>query len=268
MNVTQKNQADWDSYSAKYLRYKHSDRFIIPIVDNPSSAFEPEAWEQICQHFPTLQGRRVCVPSSGDHYAVLAFALLGAQVTSCDISLPQLQAGQRLLERFGLKASFIQADTMQLSGLPDDAFDLVYTSNGVHVWLDDLPAMYRNIHRIMKKEGVYIMCDVHPFQRPFGENLQVVKPYENVGPFEDEATINFAWRVQDFINAMAGSGLRIFHMEEMHDRKDYDYPFWLSLEDAVNGVTVDPAQVDRLYDWQQNPCMALPAWMCLTCRKD
>lgn len=111
------------------------------------------------------------------------------------------------------------------------------------------------------------MCDIHPFQRPFNDAMQVVKPYENVGPFEDETTVNFAWRVQDFLNAMADSGLRILHMEELPARKDYVTPFWLSLEDAVSGVTVDPAEVDRLYDWQQNPIMALPAWMCLTCRK-
>lgn len=187
-----------------------------------------------------------------------AFALMGAQVTSCDISPAQLHAGQHLAERLGLDIEFIQADTMNLTGLPNAAFDLVYTSNGVHVWLNDLPAMYRSVYRVLKKEGVYIMCDIHPFQRPFNDAMQVVKSYENVGPFEDETTVNFAWRVQDFLNAMADSGLRILHMEELPARKDYVTPFWLSLEDAVSGVTVDPAEVDRLYDWQQNPILALP----------
>lgn len=265
--IVEKNQANWDSYSAAYLRYKHNEKIIRAIQEDPSWAFEPAAWEQLRRHFPDLHGKRVCVPSSGDNYAVLALALLGAQVTSCDISQEQLTAGQHLATRLGLDIAFVQADTMLLDSIPDGAFDLVYTSNGVHVWLNDLPAMYRNVHRILKDGGVYIMCDVHPFQRPFGENLTVVKPYENVGPFEDEYNVNYAWRVQDFLNAMADAGLRFIHMEEMHDEKDYDYPFWLPLEDAVNGVKVDPAEVDRLYDWQQNPAMALPAWMCVVCRK-
>ena len=51
----------------------------------------------------------------------------------------------------------------------------------------------------------------------------------------------------------------------MHDEKNYEYPFWLSLEDAVNGVKVDAAEVDRMYDWQQNPAMALPQWLCIVC---
>jgi hypothetical protein len=66
---------------------------------------------------------------------------------------------------------------------------------------------------------------------------------------------------------MADAGLRFEHMEEMHDQKDYDYPFWLSLEDAVNGVTVPPEEVDRMYDWHQSPEMALPQWLCVICRK-
>lgn len=266
-NIVEKNQANWDSYSAAYLRFKHNEKIIQRIIKDPSWAFEAETWKQLRLRFPDLQGKKVCVPSSGDNYAVLAFALLGAQVTSCDISRKQLAAGKHLAEELGLEITFIQADTMQLAPLPDAAFDLVYTSNGVHVWLNDLPTMYRNVCRVLKPGGVYIMCDVHPFQRPFGENLKVVKPYEAVGPFEDEYCIDFAWRVQDLLNAMADAGLRFEHMEEMHDQKNYEYPFWLPLEDAVNGVTIPPEEVDRLYDWQQNPVMALPQWLCVVCRK-
>ena len=265
--IVKKNMQNWDAYSDAYLRFKHDDHFIRPILENPAHAFESACWAQLRSLFSDFSGKKVCVPSSGDNYAVIAFALLGAEVTSCDISQEQLSAGQRLAERLGLNITFLQADTLELAGLPDAAFDLVYTSNGVHVWLSDLSAMYRNVHRILKPGGVYVMCDVHPFQRPFGENLAVVKPYSHTGPFEDEFTVNYAWRVQDFLNAMADAGLRFLHMEEMHDEKDYDYPFWLSLEDAVNGVKVDPAEVDRLYDWHQNPAMALPAWMCVVCAK-
>lgn len=265
--ITAKNQANWDSYSASYLRFKHNEKIIRRIVNDPSWAFERSAWQQIIQRFPDLTGKRVCVPSSGDNYAVFAFALLGSEVTSCDISQEQLDAGAQVAKALGLDIAFLQADTMRLDGLPDAAFDLVYTSNGVHVWLNDLPAMYRSVHRILKPGGVYIMCDVHPFQRPFGEGCKVVKPYDMTGPFEDEYNVTFTWRVQDILNAIAEAGLRFLYMEETADEKDYDYPFWLPLEDAVNGVKVDPAEVDRLYDWQQNPAMALPAWMCVVCAK-
>ena len=265
--IVKKNQQNWDDYSDSYLRFKHNEKVLERIRKNPACAFEKGTWQQIQRYVNELKGKKICVPSSGDNHAVFAFALLGADVTSCDISEKQLMAAKALAEKMQLSIRFVQADTMEMQGLEEESFDFVYTSNGVHVWLNDLPKMYRNVHRILKKGGWYIMCDVHPFQRPFGSDFQVVKSYENVGPFEDEYNITFTWRVQDMMNAMADAGLTFAHMEEMQDEKDYEYPFWLSLEDAVNGVKVDPQEVDSMYDWRRNPTMAIPQWLCVVCRK-
>lgn len=268
MNETvKKNRQNWDDYSEAYLRFKHNEKILERIKSDPSSAFEKGTWQQIKRCMPDMHGKKVCVPSSGDNHAVFAFAMLGARVTSCDISEKQLAAGRQKAKEMGLEISFIQADTMEMQGVGDEEYDLVYTSNGVHVWLNDLPKMYRNMQRILKKGGYYIMCDVHPFQRPFGNDLKVQKSYTDVGPFEDEYNITFTWRIQDIMNAMAQAGLHFEHMEEMMDEKDYAYPFWLSLEDAVKGVKVDKEDVDRMYDWRQNPTMAIPQWLCVVCRK-
>ncbi|MBQ9944760.1 MAG: class I SAM-dependent methyltransferase [Clostridia bacterium] len=266
-DTVNKNRQNWDDYSPAYLRFKHNEKVLERIRKDPAQAFEKGTWQQIQRCFPDLKGKKVCVPSSGDNHAVFAFAWLGARVTSCDISEKQLAAAKQKAEEMSLDIRFVQADTMEMQGVEDGKYDMVYTSNGVHVWLDDLPKMYRNMHRILKKGGWYIMCDVHPFQRPFGNDFQVVKSYPDVGPFEDEYNITFAWRIQDMMNAMAESGLHFIHMEEMMDEKDYEYPFWLSLEDAVKGVKVDAEDVDRMYDWRQNPAMAIPQWLCVVCRK-
>lgn len=267
IDIVGKNRKNWDDYSDAYLRFKHDEKMLERIVKDPSAAFEKGTWQQIGRCVGSLKGKRVCVPSSGDNLAAFAFALMGAEVTSCDISEKQLGAAEIIAGRLGCTIEFQRADTMTLEGIEDEKFDLVYTSNGVHVWLNDLPGMYRNVCRILKNGGVYVMCDVHPFQRPFGEKMQVVKHYASVGPFEDEYNVTFAWRVQDIMNAMAESGLRFVHMEEMHDEKDYDYPFWLPLEEAVSGVKVPREEVDRLYDWRQNPAMAIPQWLCIVCEK-
>lgn len=268
MNETvKKNRQNWEDYSEAYLRFKHDEKILDRIKNDPSVAFEKGTWRQIMHILPDMKGKKVCVPSSGDNHAVFAFALLGAQVTSCDISEKQLAAAKLKADEMGLDIRFIQADTMEVKAIEDGEYDLVYTSNGVHVWLNDLQKMYRNMHRILKKGGYYVMCDVHPFQRPFGSEFQVVKSYTDVGPFEDEYNITFTWRIQDVMNAMADAGLSFVHMEEMMDEKDYDYPFWLPLEEAVKGVKVDKEEVDRMYDWHQNPTMAIPQWLCVVCRK-
>ena len=54
----------------------------------------------------------------------------------------------------------------------------------------------------------------------------------------------------------------------MFDEKNYDAPFFLKAEEIVNGKRVSREEVDRMYDWRQNPVMGLPAWMCLVSEKE
>lgn len=42
---------------------------------------------------------------------------------------------------------------------------------------------------------------------------------------------------------------------------------WISCTDQVNGAAIPPQEVDRLYDWRQNPAAALPNFLCVVGRK-
>ena len=66
---------------------------------------------------------------------------------SCDISENQLAHARQVAVREGLgdAIEFVCADTMKLEGIPDGGYDLVYTSNGVHVWLNDLETMKKTM---------------------------------------------------------------------------------------------------------------------------
>lgn len=215
--IIEKNKKDWDLYSSEYIRTRQSDAELNAIVKDPRTAFEKSAWDQIEKYCPIINGRKICVPSSGDNHAVFAFALLGAEVFSCDISENQLEASKLSAEKIGVsdKIKFICTDTMELDDVPSESFDLVYTSNGVYVWLNDLNAMFRSVHRVLKEGGIYIGCDVHPFQRPFDGETKIVKSYNAVGPIENEWNINFHWRVHDILNAIINSGLSLRYIEEI-----------------------------------------------------
>lgn len=271
--MSDKNKADWNNSAAAYSAYNHTDMMINGIIQNPASAFHPTTWELIKKYLPDLKGKKICVPSSGDNHAVFAFALLGAEVTSCDIAENQLANAERIAKQHGWDIEFICSDTMKLDNIKSEAYDFVYTSNGVHVWIDDLFNMYRSIHRVMKPGGVYILYEIHPFLRPFDGNsfekrqLSVVKPYDMTGPFENESTITFDWRISDIINALLDSGLIMTHFEEMFAQKSYDRPFWIPHSKLEQGVTATHEEVDRMHDWRHNPMAALPNWMCITARK-
>jgi SAM-dependent methyltransferase len=271
--IAEKNRQSWNGGAARYSVEYHSEDKIKRILDDPPSAFHKTIWELINGVFPSLEGKRVCVPSSGDNHAVFAFARLGARVTSCDISENQLANAEKAAKRYGLQIEFIRADTMTLESVPSDTYDFVYTSNGVHVWINDLPGMYRSIHRVMKPGAVYMMCEVHPFCRPFdGNNLEqltVIKPYSSTGPFESDIEVTFGWRIQDIVNAMLDSGLTLRRMEEMHAEINYEDPYWIPLMQQLSepGRVYDRAEVERMYDWRHNPIAALPHWLSLVAVK-
>ena len=267
--MSEKNKNSWNEGAATYSSFNHSDKFMKHIIEAPANAFHHTTWELINKFVPDIRGKKICVPSSGDNHAVFAFAMLGAEVTSCDISENQLANAERVAKQHGWNKSikFICEDTMKLEGLADNEYDFVYTSNGVHVWINDLPGMYRNIYRIIKPGGMYIMYEIHPFLRPFDDALNVVKPYDMTGPFESETEITFAWRVMDITNAILDAGLSVKHIEEMYAEKDYNWPFWISYADIAKGVTAAREEVDRMHDWRHNPMAALPNWISIAAKK-
>ncbi|MBE1446764.1 class I SAM-dependent methyltransferase [Paenibacillus sp. OAS669] len=255
-----KAKAVWNEWSDTWYRQYRTEEAIAKLIDNPASAFHPAAFALLNKALPSFQGKKICVPSSGDNHAVFAFHLLGAQVTSCDISERQLENSEAIARQYGWDIEFVCDDTMELSKLQSGAYDLVYTSNGVHIWIHDLASMYTQIHRILKDQGAYLMYDVHPFNRPFGKNtdtLQVVYPYDSIIRYEKDEVPRYAWRVQDLLNAIVSSGLSLRQIEEMADEAG---SFWIDgSQQERDGVTKE--ELDRLRSWQSNPLAALPQWL-------
>ena len=142
------NKDNWNRWSDEYYvnGYKNEDTLKI-LKDEPMLAFPTKVWENISAHFPNLSGKKVCVPSSGDNIAAFAFYLLGAQVTSCDISENQIKNARCIANSEGWVIDFRVCDSMELLGINDDEYDLIYTSNGVHVWITDLAMMYVNFNK-------------------------------------------------------------------------------------------------------------------------
>ena len=244
--------SDW------YRSLRTEDR-LNALRQDPACAFHPAVFGLIRKAFPDLKARQVLLPSSGDNHAALAFALIGAEVTSTDISERQLEVARCNAEHLGVSIRTVCEDTMQLAKLEENAFDLVYTSNGTHSWIHDLDSMYANIHRVLKPGGYSIMYDVHPFQRPFtGEawkEPRIVKPYAATLP-------DCHWRVQDLVNAHTGAGLTIREMAEL---PAVDASFWFSYDELIRQ---DPRELEQLGEWQRNPLAALPAWIAIVAQKN
>ncbi len=261
---------EWNNIadSEWYMSYR-KDEVIQKIMKYPESVFYKVTWNSITTAFTDLKGKKICIPSSGNNHAAFAFAALGAKVTSCDISEKQLKYAEMIAKENHLDIEFLVQDTMQLSDIKSNEYDMVYTSEGVHVWINDLHFMYQNIARILKKGGIYINFEIHPFTRPFAyedgkpETMKVTvqKPYDMIGPFDDGVT--FHWRMQDILNAVAAAGLRFEHLDEIYDDGNIGH-FWF-YEEARAKMTLD--EINDYYDWKVNPYAALPQWFTLYATK-
>ncbi len=263
MNTTNKIADSWNNDSDAYYARNASEDTIDRLIGDPSWAFPPEVWSMLGTALPEFHGKRVLVPSSGDNGAVFAFHLLGAKVTSADIAERQLYNAKKIADRHGWDIAFIQDDSMKLENIQSGAYDLVYTSNGVHVWIDDLISLYRSFYRVLKPGGKYIMFETHPFIRPFDDStteIKIVKPYEETGPFGEIP--NYAWRVQDLTNAMICAGFIINRIEEFHSKiGSFDSWWYRTLAEAE-------ADANKKFDWKLNPWAALPNWIGFSARKD
>ncbi|GHU81868.1 hypothetical protein FACS1894191_8780 [Clostridia bacterium] len=93
--MNEATRKDWDDYSDKYFAKANRDDYDI-IAIAPERAFPAEVWGMLRAAFPDLRGKRVLVPSSGDNFAAFGFSLLGADVTSTDLSGNQLANAKKI----------------------------------------------------------------------------------------------------------------------------------------------------------------------------
>ena len=258
-NTTDRIKAYWNETSdSEWYRSLRTEEKVSSLKEDPESAFHPAVYELIRSYLPDIKDKRILLPSSGDNHAAFAFALMGAKVTSSDISERQLENASVIAKKLGLEIEFICDDTMKLSRFPDQVYDLVYTSNGTLSWISDIDSMCRNIYRILKTGGYFIMYDMHPFNRPFsGEAWKdplIIKSYHDVFP-------DLHWRLQDLINAQIKAGLSICELAELPAT---DASFWFTYDELKEK---SPEDFEGINDWKKNPLAALPAWVTLVSKK-
>lgn len=222
----------------------------------PGLAFEGGALETIREMIGTFDGKQVCVIGSGDNLAAYALAGMGARVTSTDISEERLRLASNRADALGLSMEFVRSDAARMDSLSDSSFDLVCSTNGFFVWIADLFGVSSEVARILKPGGAYVFYDVHPFTRPWKEQVAPVemkKTYWDSGPFYgcEEDSYEHHWTLADLLNSLAQAGLVMKNVIESPAR---DSGYWRE------GNGTDDTD-DSLLDWRVNPRAGLPAWL-------
>ncbi len=258
------NRRYWNAMAPDWEKLRDKDRLWRSLPEQPELAFDGEALPLILRYVGDLRDKKALVIASGDNYVAFALAGMGAKVTSTDISEQQLEIARRRAELIGLEITFIRADATRLDHIPDNEYDLVCSSNGFFVWIAEPGRVFAQARRVLKPGGYYIFYDVHPFQRPWVDQvspLEMEKPYTATGPFQFEeigqTNHQFNWRMADLINPLLDSGLILRQIAESMAK---DARFW-------EGSSYQPAADSHLNDWLSNPRAGLPVWLSVAAQK-
>ena len=114
----------WNEVSdSEWYRSLRTEERLDRLQKDPKTAFYPGVLELMAKHVGDFRGKKILLPSSGDNHAAFAFALMGAQVTSADISERQLENAGQISERWNLDIEYICDDTTRLSRFGGGTFD-------------------------------------------------------------------------------------------------------------------------------------------------
>lgn len=208
------NKKHWDSRAKRDLTEKAE--LLKQIADDTYlEKMEPK----LGLYLKHIKGKKIIVPQFGDGLVMLACAKRGAIVTGVDFSTQQVQNARRAAEQCGVKVNLVEADWQNLpKSVPNDHFDLAVTECGIFNWIERLDAWMKNTHRVLKKAGMLIVSDFHPFsiitESKRGKTT-VKKSYFDHGPtlLKEEAdmppTIQFLWTLSDILNFAIQAGFRI-----------------------------------------------------------
>ena len=169
----------------------------------------------------------------------LSWVRLGAHgAVGIDFSDAAIATARHLAERTGLaeRATFLEGDVTKAGRVESGNFDVVFTSLGTIVWLEDLDGWAATIGANLARSGFFYFLDSHPLQMVFDETstearvkygyfhneaADVVPPGE--GDYADPGYKvrteghEFCWAIQDIFGALERQGLTVFEVRE--------YPF-------------------------------------------
>jgi len=160
----------------------------------------------------------------------LSWARLGADVTGIDLSAQAIALAQQISKDAGLQSKFVATDVYSVGERISEKFDIVFTSYGTIVWLDDLDKWARVIADRLKPGGFFYMVDFHPLVESFdSKSMEIKYPYFNTGPIEEfgqhtytdgpelnMTEISFSHSFSEIFNALIGVGLKLEFFNE-HD---------------------------------------------------
>ncbi|PWH05713.1 SAM-dependent methyltransferase [Brachybacterium endophyticum] len=190
---------------------------------------------------PFVEGAEVLHPQSGHGIDDHALLRLGARhVTGLDYSPTAVGAAQRRADELAASCTYETAE-LPTTGRPDESADLVYTGKGALIWLVDLNAWAREMHRVLRPGGHLFVLEAHPLvplwdwdadearvrpDRGYFAPTHVNDTFPARGATEHQRTL------AQTVMSILGAGFELLHLAEHAE------PFWRP-DDAMPAAAWD-----------------------------
>ncbi|MFA5176177.1 MAG: class I SAM-dependent methyltransferase [Candidatus Nanoarchaeia archaeon] len=164
----EKEIENWWDESSKY--YQEDSK--IHTMSAHYGPFSPN--ENKLKLLGNVKGKKILEIGCGGGQCSIAFAKQGAKCIGIDISKEQLKYAEDLARKNKVKVNFIHGSYQDLGKIKSNSQDIVFSAFALQ-YSPDLKKVFKQIHRILKKRGIFLFSLDHPFYAIMDEKTQKIK---------------------------------------------------------------------------------------------
>ena len=217
------NNTNKDSWNLHAHRFYTEGYLSLEDIDFDSYEFPTDKDLNIIGNVNGLTALEI---GAGSCNCGIILAKRGAKVTCTDISIKQLEIGEKVAAQTGVDIATVCTDMADLSFAASGSFDLVISLSAIN-YAEDYNKVCQEVSRVLKPGGRFIYSVQHPFLMCVGATE--LWPHENANPnYSYKGPIQWKWnegdefvfttyrmKMSDYINGLADNNLYVRRMEEL-----------------------------------------------------
>lgn len=182
----------------------------------------------ILKELGNLKNKKILEFGCGSGYWTRIFAKKGAKCVGIDSSKEQIEIARMAETKKPLRIKYVNGDITNLNRMKSSQFDIVF----IEYVLLEIPKkrlllkLFKEANRVLKKDGLLFISDMHPFDPIMHKNFKLPKDfnYFKSGAMMtafakqlDGTMISFTdnhWTFEDYFSSINGAGFSVIRLLE------------------------------------------------------